>query len=168
MIFLTVGTTKFQFNRLIQAVDETLINLKLREDLIIQNGASDYRVLYNKTRIYKEIPYNWMIEYFSKVRVTITASGPATIFLALKYGKNKPLVVPRSSKLGEHVDEHEVLFSQFLRKEAKVTVVLPSENIKTIVSRYLQLPDNNTDKGEVTVSPGLIKGLASLTADCAK
>ena len=39
MIFVTLGSQKFQFNRLLQAVD----NLKTDEEIFAQIGYSDYK-----------------------------------------------------------------------------------------------------------------------------
>ena len=42
MIFVTTGTQKFQFNRLIKAIDNLVANGYIKEKVICQSGASDY------------------------------------------------------------------------------------------------------------------------------
>ena len=106
MIFVTVGTQKFPFERLIRAVDMlTGENTVIHEPVYMQIGTSKY------------IPKNCQFErYLSRASMSqkiqecflvITHAGVGTILEAVKYGK-KVLVVPRLKKYGEHVDNHQI------------------------------------------------------------
>lgn len=168
MIFVTVGTTKFPFDRLLKAVDETMLAWSLKEEIVIQKGTSNYQFNYLNKKVFKEVSFDKMISYFKKARVVVTSGGPASVFLALKYGKNKPLIVPRSGRLGEHVDEHEVLFGKFLKSKKNAIVVLPNGDLIKQVFCYLATPIPNDRNRELVVSPRLIKKFVSLTANYAK
>ena len=43
MIFITLGSQKFQFNRLLKKVDELIENGTINEEVFAQIGASDYK-----------------------------------------------------------------------------------------------------------------------------
>jgi UDP-N-acetylglucosamine transferase subunit ALG13 len=60
---------------------------------------------------------------FAAADVVVTHGGPATISQARAAG-HVPVVVPRQPALGEHVDEHQVLFA---RRLAAAGVVLLAE-----------------------------------------
>lgn len=163
MIFLTVGTTKFPFGRILEMVDKVMLKSQSTEDLIVQAGRSNYQFKYSKAQIFKEIPFGRMIFYLKKTRVVVTHGGPATIFLALKYNKNKPLVVPRTKKFGEHVDDHEIFFARFLRKEGKVEAVFPQEDLSLRIKDYLCQPKKSLKKEKVIPVKKLIARLIDYT-----
>lgn len=163
MIFVTVGTTKFPFERLFKNIDQVMVDLGKQEHLIIQKGASRYYFRYPRSKVFSEVPFDKMIDYLKRARIIITHGGPATIFLALKYGRNKPLVVPRSKKFGEHVDEHEVLFAQFLKTQEETEVIFPHEDIYLRIRDYLHHPEKSWIKHKSRPSKKFIKKLTDFT-----
>ena len=46
MIFITLGSQKFQFNRLLKAVDELVAAGKIKDEVFAQIGYSDYKPTY--------------------------------------------------------------------------------------------------------------------------
>lgn len=111
MIFVTVGSQKFQFNRLLKAVDELCAEGKIEEEVFAQVGYSDYEP--------KKYPYkhflNWQefAEMMDKSDIVITHGGTGAIISAIKRGK-KVIAIPRLAKYQEHVDDHQLqLVEQF-------------------------------------------------------
>ena len=111
-IFITLGSQKFQFNRLLIAVDK-LCDKKVisGEDVFAQTGYSDY--------VPRNYRYNNFLdrEEFSvemgNADIVITHGGTGAIIGAVKKGK-KVIAVPRRAKYGEHVDDHQLqLVGQF-------------------------------------------------------
>ena len=111
MIFISLGSQKFQFNRLLKAIDEQIESKKITEEVFAQIGSSDY------------IPVNYayksflnrdeFIKYIDKSDIVITHGGTGAIIGAVKKGK-KVIAVPRLAKYGEHVDDHQLqLIEQF-------------------------------------------------------
>ena len=104
MIFVTLGSQKFQFNRLLKAIDQFIAEGKITETVYAQTGFSDY------------IPQNYEYKQFlnrdefskmqSKADLIITHGGTGAIVGALKKEK-KVIAVPRLAKFGEHVDDHQ-------------------------------------------------------------
>lgn len=111
MIFITLGSQKFQFNRLLKAVDD----LKLDEEVFAQIGYSDYKPIHYA---YKEfLDRDEFAEIMGKADIVITHGGTGAIIGAVKKGK-KVIVVPRLSKYGEHVDDHQLqLIEQFKEQD---------------------------------------------------
>ena len=111
-IFITLGSQKFQFNRLLKAVDELCEKEIIKsQNVFAQIGYSDY------------IPKNYKYENFldrdkfgmemGKADIVITHGGTGAIIGAVKLGK-KVIAVPRLAKYGEHVDDHQLqLIKQF-------------------------------------------------------
>lgn len=107
MIFVTLGSQKFQFNRLLKAVDE----LQTDEEIFAQIGYSDYKPQNYK---YKEfLDREEFAAWEEKADIVITHGGTGAIIGAVKKGK-KVIAVPRLAKYGEHVDDHQIqLIEQF-------------------------------------------------------
>ena len=111
MIFITLGSQKFQFNRLLQAVDELIEKGVIDDEVFAQIGYSDYEP--------KHFEYKQFLdrEEFAaqegKCDILITHGGTGAIIGAVKKGK-KVIAVPRLAKYGEHVDNHQIqLIEQF-------------------------------------------------------
>ncbi len=116
MIFVTLGSQKFQFNRLLKEVDRLLEMGTIQEEVVAQVGYSDYRPI--------NYPYRPFMDgdefgrLMGKCDVVMAHGGTGTIMTALKLGK-KVIAVPRLSMHGEHVDDHQTqLIEQFL--EARI------------------------------------------------
>ena len=107
MIFVALGSQKFQFNRLLKAVDV----LQTDEEIFAQIGYSDYKPRNYK---YKEfLDREEFVTWEDKADIVITHGGTGAIIGAVKKGK-KVIAVPRLKKYGEHVDDHQIqLIGQF-------------------------------------------------------
>ena len=105
MIFITVGSQKFQFNRLLEEIDKLIEKKVIKEDVFAQVGASDYKPKHYE---YKDfITQDEFKEYMSKCSFVITHAGTGAIITALKSDK-KVIAIPRLAKYGEHVDDHQI------------------------------------------------------------
>lgn len=121
MIFISLGTQKFQFNRLLQYVDELIKEGVIKETVFAQIGNSTY------------IPENYEYSSFlsqsdfenkiNKSTIFLTHGGVGSITTGLKYGK-KVIVFPRLSKYNEHIDDHQ---TQITKKYAELGYVLIAE-----------------------------------------
>lgn len=111
MIFITLGSQKFQFNRLLKAVDEQVADGKITDEIFAQIGASDYKP---RNYPYKDfLNRDEFAEWTEKADIVITHGGTGAIIGAVKKGK-KVIAVPRLAKYGEHVDDHQIqLIGQF-------------------------------------------------------
>lgn len=147
MIFVTLGSQKFQFNRLLKKVDELIDSGIIQDEVLAQLGASDY-----VPKNYKYKAYMDRQEYVAlteKCDVFITHGGTGAIVGALKKGK-RVIAVPRLSEYGEHVDDHQVqLLEQFGEMEMIVVCkdVEKLENaLQKVESMFVKPYISNTEK----------------------
>lgn len=111
MIFITLGSQKFQFDRLLKAVDDLVEQGIITEEVFAQTGYSTY-----EPKQYSFKPFLDREEFAEKqdlADIVITHGGTGAIIGAVKKGK-KVIAVPRLAKYGEHVDDHQLqLIEQF-------------------------------------------------------
>ncbi len=111
MIFITTGSQKFQFNRLLEEIDRLVETKVITEEVFAQIGYSDY-----KPKNYAFCEFMSREEFAEKTNACdlfITHGGTGAIIGAVKKGK-KVVAVPRLAKYGEHVDDHQLqLLAQF-------------------------------------------------------
>lgn len=109
MIFVSLGSQKFQFNRLLIALDELTENGTIKEEIFAQVGYSDYVPKhYRFTKFLNPDEFSAAIEEAS---VIITHAGTGVIIKSVKMGK-KVIVVPRKGQYGEHVDDHQIQIAE--------------------------------------------------------
>ncbi len=111
MIFVTVGSQKFQFNRLLKKIDELIEKKVITDKVFAQIGVSDYKPVN-----YEYVDFMTQEEFIKKLEecnLLITHAGTGVIVNAVKREK-KVIATPRLAKFGEHVDDHQIqLIQQF-------------------------------------------------------
>ncbi|MCD7837323.1 MAG: beta(1,3)galactosyltransferase EpsH [Clostridiales bacterium] len=111
MIFVTVGSQKFQFDRLLKAVDQLVADKTIDEAVFAQIGYSSYQPLHYPFQAFLSREEFAAAE--SKADIIITHGGTGAIIGAVKKGK-RVIAVPRLARYGEHVDDHQLqLIEQF-------------------------------------------------------
>ena len=111
MIFITLGSQKFQFNRLLKSVDDLVENGKITEPVFAQIGYSDYNPRFYEFT--KFLDRDEFLRYEKNADIVITHGGTGAIIGAVKLGK-KVIAIPRLAKYGEHVDDHQIqIIEQF-------------------------------------------------------
>lgn len=107
MIFVTLGTQKFQMNRLMKAVDD--LAPEMNEEIYIQSGNSTYKPEHCTAQAFMSPE-----EYKNKIEscsLLITHAGVGTIITGLD--AHKPvIVVPRLASMHEHVDDHQIQIAE--------------------------------------------------------
>lgn len=105
MIFVTLGSQKFQFNRMLIEIDKLIDKGKITEEVFAQIGASDYKP---KNFKYSDfLTQDEFKNYMKNADLVITHAGTGAIVTALKNDK-LVIAIPRLAKYGEHVDDHQV------------------------------------------------------------
>lgn len=115
MIFVVLGTQKFQLNRLLKLIDYYVKAGILKEEVVAQIGNSDYEPEnYTYCRFMDKSEFD---SYVKKASVVITHSGVGSIISAL-LAKKPVIVFPRLEKYKEHVDNHQLdIANAFARKQ---------------------------------------------------
>lgn len=134
MIFVTVGTHEQPFDRLVEKIDELKGAGIIQEEVMIQTGFSTYGPKHCKWS--KLIPYGDMVKNVSDARIVITHGGPASFIMPLQVGKI-PIVVPRQSKFGEHVNDHQLEFAKAMeQRQGNIIVIEDIEALKDTLLNY--------------------------------
>lgn len=121
MIFVTVGTHEQPFNRLVECIDKLKKDGDIQENVIIQTGYSTYEPQYCKWQ--KLFPYQEMLKLVDEARIVITHGGPSSFIMPLQVGKT-PIVVPRRHEFNEHVNDHQIAFSNTVAERMGTIIVV--------------------------------------------
>ena len=116
MILVTVGTHETPFDRLLSAVPP----LRQLGELVVQHGSSSVRPEGATCVDFCSFPE--LTALVERARVVVTHAGAGSVLLALAAGK-RPVVVPRLARLGEAVDDHQLVFARHLAGTGTVTIV---------------------------------------------
>lgn len=147
MILVTVGSQKFQFNRLLEEVDRLIENNIIKEEVFAQIGVSDYI-----PKNYKYKDFMTQDEFSKKIdesTLLITHAGTGVIVNALKKEK-KVIAVPRLAKYGEHVDDHQIQLVDEFKELNFIEPAYETEEIEQALKKINKTKYNkyisNTDK----------------------
>lgn len=132
MIFLVLGTQKFQLNRLLREVDELIKNGLITQEVVAQIGNSDYKPLNYK--YYHFLDKEMFDDYINKASIIVTHSGIGTIITALQAGK--PVIVfPRLKKYEEHIDDHQLDIAKAFEKKKYVLCCYEHDSLIDILNK---------------------------------
>ncbi|MDY3959625.1 PssE/Cps14G family polysaccharide biosynthesis glycosyltransferase [Romboutsia timonensis] len=135
MIFVTLGSQKFQFNRILKEIDRLIEEGKITEEVFAQIGYSDYKPKnYNYKEFLDRDEFNNMMSKCDKV---ITHGGTGAIIGAVK-NRKKVIAVPRLSKFGEHVDDHQI---QIVEEFHRMKFILSVKNMQELEKNIYKLND---------------------------
>ena len=146
MIFVVLGTQKFQLNRLLEILDE-LIDKGMKEEVFAQIGNSDYKPRnYEYTNFLEKDKFE---EKIDECDILITHGGVGTIISGMK--KDKPVIVfPRLAKYGEHVDDHQIEIAESFAKMDYVIMYNENNGLESLLDeckskkfeKYISKRDN--------------------------
>ena len=143
MIFVTVGSQKFQFNRLLKKIDEMIDKKIIKDKVFAQIGASDYKPLnYEYVDFMNQEDFNKKLD---ECDLLITHAGTGVIVKREK----KVIATPRLAKYGEHVDDHQI---QLIQQFDELNFIEPlydmedmEEKLKIIKEKNYKKYVSNTD-----------------------
>lgn len=133
MIFVTLGSQKFQFNRLLKEIDKLVEQQVIKEPIIAQIGASTYL-----PQNYEYVKFMDRAEFAKKMTecsTVITHGGTGVIIDAVKKGK-KVIAIPRLSMYKEHVDNHQM---QLLHQFDDLGIICACYDVEQLGACYQQL-----------------------------
>lgn len=116
VVLVSVGTDHHPFDRLVGWVDAWVAAASAPADCLVQYGTSRPPAHARGTAY---LGHGELAELMAHARVVVCHGGPSTIVEARRHG-HRPIVVPRSPGLGEHVDDHQQRFARRLADLALV------------------------------------------------
>jgi UDP-N-acetylglucosamine transferase subunit ALG13 len=153
VLLVTVGTDHHPFGRLLDWVGRWSAAHPSWQ-VEVQHGATPAPGF---GRRFAYCPHDELQLLFAAADVVVTHAGPATISQARAAG-HVPVVVPRLQALGEHVDDHQVLFARRLEAAgvvhlAETEALLP---VAVDAARAGTHPDRPAADGH-EVPPGVLR-----------
>lgn len=142
MIFVTLGSQKFQFNRLLEHIDKLIDEKVIMDEVFVQSGYSNYEMKHCEYKDFLDRE-----EFVARMRrsdIIITHGGTGAIIGAVKAGK-KVIAVPRLAKYGEHVDDHQV---QLLEQFGDMGIIETCYDIFDLREKYCKIKDKEFCKYE--------------------
>lgn len=152
-IFVPLGTQRFAFNRLINALNE-LVDRKAyaADEIAIQSAIYDLKPNFTALPMISTEKFN---EYMRDAEVIITHSGVNSIITCMRLGK--PFIIaPRLKKYKEHVDDHQLEIANLMKEKFGAIVLTDFSNLQSTI----ELARNNTYKPWVSQRQSLIDSLS--------
>lgn len=130
MILVTVGTQDKAFTRLLEAVEQCIVDGIIQEEVIVQAGYTKY--VSDKMTI---VDYFSQEEYennLKECRFLITHGGVGTIMTALK--NRKPMIVfPRLTQFKEHTNNHQLEIAESFKELGYILVCSDSKELANVI-----------------------------------
>lgn len=105
MIFVTVGSRNYPFDRLFKKLDALYEEGILTDSMFAQIGTSTYKPKHYE---YKDfISQEEFLEKIKKADIVVSHGASGSIMKALNAGK-KVIAVTRLEKYGEHINDHQI------------------------------------------------------------
>ena len=140
MIFVTVGSRNYPFDRLFKKLDELYDNGIITEKMYAQIGTSTY-----KPRNYEYKDFISQEEFLEKIKeanIVVTHGASGSIMKALNEGK-KVIAVTRLEKYGEHVNDHQIQNNEAFSSNGYVLMAdLELNNLEECFSKIYNKTDN--------------------------
>ena len=131
MIYVTVGTERFPFDRLIRAVD-TLGDVLKGEDVFIQTGTGTFTPSFPHAPF---IPFDEACDKIREARIVISHAGAGTLLMCANLGK-VPIMMTRKRSFGEHIDDHQQMFANRMVERGRILLIDKAEELKESVLNY--------------------------------
>jgi UDP-N-acetylglucosamine transferase subunit ALG13 len=130
LVFVTVGTERYPFARLVEWVDawaQSEVGRGAR--CFVQYGAGDPPVAAEGADF---LPFPAMQELLGRATAVVCHGGTGSVMLARSVGR-MPIVVPRVKRLGENVDDHQVDFARRLRTLGEAEMAESFEELRGLL-----------------------------------
>jgi UDP-N-acetylglucosamine transferase subunit ALG13 len=125
VIFVTLGTQAYPFDRLLRGLDG------LEEELVVQGGSSTHRP--EGATWFDFLDYPQLVEYVRAARVVVTHAGVGSVMTVVAEGK-RPIVVPRLARYAEAVDDHQLPFARRMDDAGLVRLVEDPAQLRDAVA----------------------------------
>lgn len=105
LIFVTVGSRNYPFDRLFQKLDELYEKGVLTDIMFAQTGTSTYQPIHYEYKNF--ISQEEFLKKINDSDIVVSHGASGSIMKALNAGK-KVIAVTRLEKYGEHINDHQI------------------------------------------------------------
>lgn len=136
MIYVTVGTEKFPFDRLLRILDQAIEKRGISHEIFAQIGNSTYKPEFFA---YEEfVAFDKMETLVRKADIVIAHAGEGTTLLCVELGK-PPILFPRNPVFNEHFDDHQMQLARKMSSSGKVLVAYDEEELIYTINNFNKL-----------------------------
>lgn len=135
-LFVTVGLEQRPFDRFLKAVDQGIERRIFPLETLVQRGHSNH--IPERCPSVPFLPYDEMVDALKSSDVVIAHAGVGTLLQCL-HQKKIPILYPRRARLGEHVDDHQIMFAQVIEARKRALVAYDPERLFEIYQAYPRL-----------------------------
>ncbi len=132
MIFVTVGTHKHPFDRLVKKIDSLVGDGVITDRIFMQTGSSDYAP--KNCEFEKFVGSDKFERLYAEADTIICHAGAGSIINALKNRKHL-IIVPRLKKFNEHNDDHQLDLAEAMESEGKAVCVYDVDNLPDAIKK---------------------------------
>lgn len=160
MITVITGMEVHPFNRLLEAIDHAVASGTIKDNVFVQRGHTPYQP--------KNVPFEDFISFgelcekIEASEVVITHAGAGATLTCLQC-QRRPISVPRQHKYGEHIDDHQLPFSQRLHDFGLVHQVLEMDELVPAIQTAREQQSFSHDGTKA--SSGIVQFLDDFWAD---
>lgn len=133
LVFVTVGTDHHPFDRVVGWVDRWLEQRAGSVRCLLQYGTSTPPTVAEGVDY---LAFDRMMELLEGADLVVTHGGTGSVMLCRKLGRT-PVVVPRTHRLGEHVDDHQLPFARRMGETGDVAVAETEEQFGRLLDEAL-------------------------------
>lgn len=137
MVFVCLGTQTYPFDRLLKGLDILIEKNIVTEDIFAQVGTLNY--IPKHFKYVQFMSHEEFDEKRKKASLIISHGGTGALIGASKLGKNI-VAVPRLSKFGEHVDDHQLQIVSVLESEGYIRAVYDIDDLGKTILEALSNP----------------------------
>lgn len=139
LVLVSVGTDVHRFERLIDWVQRWLDTPAAQGvQVVVQHGTSRAPTGCLAVEL---LPLTELTELMRRASVVVAQGGPGGILDARTCG-NVPIVVARHHRLGEHVDDHQVAFTNRLARDGFIQLASDEQQFAQLLDAALADPDS--------------------------
>lgn len=139
MIFVTVGSRNYPFDRLFIELDKLVEEGVIKDKIFAQIGTSTYKP---KNYEYKDfISQEEFLEKVKNAKYVITHGASGSIMKALNADK-KVIAVTRLEKYGEHINDHQIQNNEAFGENGYVLPVFEMNELKDAILKIQSGKDN--------------------------
>ena len=128
MILITLGTNDKSFVRLLKEVQNLIDQNKINDRIVVQAGVTEFKS--DDMEILDLIPFSKFDDLINECDLLITHGGVGSIITGLKKGKTV-IAVPRLSKYGEHVNDHQLQIIDNFTKAGYIIGITEVEELES-------------------------------------
>lgn len=138
LIFVTVGSRNYPFNRLFEALDKLYEDGVLTDEMFAQIGTSTYIPKHYEYKNF--ISPEEFIEKINEADIVVSHGASGSIMKALNAGK-KVIAVTRLEKYGEHINDHQIQNNEAFESNRYVLAVYEMDELGEAFNKIYRQTD---------------------------